>query len=546
MSRFGLKQILVLAMVIALLPVAVTAIVLSNSARGYAEELIAKRLTASALSTAYAHRETFSLARTMLTSYARNADVRAGGAECTAAFKRGIIAATGLINFARADADGLVKCAALPFTAPLSVAGEPFWGEAKTSGRFTLSPLTMGPMTRRKVFIAGIPLKRADGAFDGVLFAAIDASWLEQSLMKERLSKSAVVGIVDGDGRPVMTGGPIAIPVLGPARAGQAVATVPMPDGRDWLYARSHLFRDQLSVVYAEPKAPLFAPVWEHFGLSLLLPVLALALTIIALVAALHFFLGRWMTRLEQYTARLSAGDYAHDARNFRAAPQEIAGLAENLFTMANVIAAREKENREMVREVNHRVKNNLQMIASLLELQAGQITDAVSRQALDQTRLRVAAIAQVHRLLYEFDGGSEGGVVDMDRLVGELCGQVRSSFFGDEFNIKCHSETGSVSLDAAMPITLFIVETLSDIYRSLAETAGRGDVSLKLQRREDIAELTIASDAMIRPVQEAETIGQLLMLGYASQVQGELTIKAENDLCVVTLRFPAAVLDLR
>ena len=545
-SRLTLNQIFVLAMVLALLPVAVTAIILSNAARQYAEQLISRRLSASAMTTAYSQRATFALAKRMLVSYARNPAVRRGGIECGAALRRGLTIKTGLMNFARVSPDGMVKCSALPFDKGMSLAGEPYWRDAKSTGRYTLSVLTIGLISRRPVFLAVMPLRGADGSFDGTVSAAIDASWLETALAKEKLSKEAMVWIVDRQGQPLLSSGRADIPVIDLAASVNGLATLRLPDGTEWIYARHPLYRDQLSVVYAEPKAPLFAPVWEHFGLSLLLPVLALALTIIALVSSMHLFLGRWMTRLKEYTARLASGDYHDDRKTFSDAPREIAGLADDLSSMATVIAAREKENRAMMREVNHRVKNNLQMIVSLLELEASQVSHTGSRHTLDQTRMRVSAIAHIHRLLYEFDGGSEGGLVDMDRLIIDLCEQICASFFRAEFTVHCHSDAGTVPLDTAMPLTLLIVEAISEIYRLMTDAQIAGDVAVRLERRQEHALLTIANDALVIPEVQADTIARHLMLGYAAQVHGQLTIKATSLGGMMVLRFPSAMLEMR
>ena len=79
--------------------------------------------------------------------------------------------------------------------------------------------------------------------------------------------------------------------------------------------------------------------------------------------------------------------------------------------------------------EVHHRVKNNLQIVSSLLNLQAGRITDPAAREALTQTRARIGALAQIHRLLYEKAHDSE--MVDLSHLLNDLCTQLRSLQIG-------------------------------------------------------------------------------------------------------------------
>ena len=106
--------------------------------------------------------------------------------------------------------------------------------------------------------------------------------------------------------------------------------------------------------------------------------------------------------------------------------------------------------NAKLVKEQNHRVKNNLQSITNLLGLQFNQLTDAVARRAVEESLLRVEAMALVHQRLYDGDRLVE---VNLGQYIPELVGGVLRSFdFGD---IKPQYNLDPIWLDADVAINV-------------------------------------------------------------------------------------------
>jgi len=75
-----------------------------------------------------------------------------------------------------------------------------------------------------------------------------------------------------------------------------------------------------------------------------------------------------------------------------------------------------------LIREIHHRVKNNLQIVMSLLSIQANQVKDQVAREALMQAQTRINALALVHRILNELEDQS---TLDLKQLLEELSRQI-------------------------------------------------------------------------------------------------------------------------
>jgi two-component sensor histidine kinase len=198
-----------------------------------------------------------------------------------------------------------------------------------------------------------------------------------------------------------------------------------------------------------------------------------------------------------------------------------------------------------MAREVNHRVKNNLQMVMSLLGLQAARLSDHQARGALEQTRIRVGAVALVHRLLYDQGEASDRGEVDMRRLTEDLCAQLASNFRSETIALKHACAMGTLSVDKAIPITLFIVEAVTNAYRHGYPEGQAGLISVLLEDNTGQATVRVSDDGQGQDgVSDASTLGMELMDAYASQLGGrlELVSKPGQGMSIAIVIPPDAV----
>lgn len=545
MPRLTLNQAVVSVALAALLPVAIFGIAQSITSRDYARALIGERLVSSALATAGAQREAFAVTQSLLEVQASDPDVRAANDKCGPSFVRAMIGQTAVINMSRSSADGTVVCSAVPFSKPLSNADEEWWRKGKESGVLIFSRPGVGKVVKRWRIIAMLPLKRS-GRFDGAVTAAIDATWLENALRQQRFSEDALVAIVDTNGIPLLSSGRRDLGRVDLKASTQRIAHVKTPDGTDWMYASAPLFGNDLHIIYAERESLLMAPSREQLRLDLLLPVFGILATILVIWFATNRFVVRWLRGLDALSKRFATGDYSGNPKAFENAPAELSDLGANLHEMAERIKERDAalslsaaQNQSMAREVNHRVKNNLQMVMSLLELQSAQLPDDLGRAALLQTRMRIGAIALIHRILYESGESSEYGDVDMDRLVSEICAQLRHSNVGTA-QLHGASSIGIISVDVAMPISLFLVEAVTNAYRHAFGGGGDSQIEVTLTGSAEGGKMSIVDNGG-GYVSSASTgtMGLQLMHAYASQLNGNFVVtETEGGGTTVTLNF--------
>jgi two-component sensor histidine kinase len=282
---------------------------------------------------------------------------------------------------------------------------------------------------------------------------------------------------------------------------------------------------------------------------SILLPLISILLASIAIWVGTNRLALIWLRELRIVSRRFAQGDFTGDRRKFDSAPQEIAAFSADLHSMADVIDRRNSDLTHaleaktlLTREVHHRVKNNLQIINSLLTLQSGRVREGPAKEVLAQTRARINALALIHRLLYERDNGYERGEVPINNLMAELCAQLRgASRSMTQVQLICHASNVPVPIEYAVPLTLFVVEAVTNAFRHAFPKGMRGAIILRFDLDGENAILDISDNGQGYVVSdEAAQMGTELMRGFATQVDGKLsTSSSEGSGTKVALRFP-------
>ncbi|GAB4037947.1 sensor histidine kinase [Spirosoma jeollabukense] len=116
--------------------------------------------------------------------------------------------------------------------------------------------------------------------------------------------------------------------------------------------------------------------------------------------------------------------------------------------------------NEVLLKEQNHRVKNNLQIVSSLLNLQAKRLTDEVARKAVEESRLRVQSMAIIHRRLYDGDKLAE---VNLDEFIKELTAGVLKAFGYLFIKLEFAIDDINLSADKAISLGLILNELITN-----------------------------------------------------------------------------------
>jgi len=201
----------------------------------------------------------------------------------------------------------------------------------------------------------------------------------------------------------------------------------------------------------------------------------------------------------------------------------------------------REKE--VLLREVHHRVKNNLQVVSSLLKLQSRKIDDDKSRELLQESQSRIWSMSLVHERLYQ---SADLVNVDVPGYVRTLVGGLCQTFMPDrpqDVRVRQDVCSAALEIDTMIPCGLIINELVTNALK-YAFPAGRGGtIDVLLQRRADgRLELSVADDGVGLPPSldytTSESLGLRLVTMLAEdQLDGELSIHRDGGTRVV-VRF--------
>lgn len=231
------------------------------------------------------------------------------------------------------------------------------------------------------------------------------------------------------------------------------------------------------------------------------------------------------------------------DARTFRKAHRDVRKLAVS-FKRATLALDRHEarlqaavtEQDLLMQEIHHRVKNNLQIVASLLNLQASRIRLPEARAEFQSARDRVRALATLHRHLYAH---GEVHTIDMREFLVELCGQLFQAMGetpGKRLQLHIDAIELKMSSDQAVPMALIVTEAVSNAVKYAFPAGRHGNVWVRLSTDGETAELQVRDDGVGIPAGRVETeagtrdgIGLQLIRGFSRQLGATLDIHEGN-----------------
>lgn len=159
------------------------------------------------------------------------------------------------------------------------------------------------------------------------------------------------------------------------------------------------------------------------------------------------------------------------------------------------VIEAQLKEKELLLREIHHRVKNNLQTVSSLLSIQGRGITDEAAKQAVNDSRLRVKSMALIHQDLYR-EGDLTG--VQMAEYVAKLAnGLVTSYGLADRVRLDLRVVPINLDVDTAVPLGLILNELITNALKYAWPDGGAGVLTITMQESEGLLLVEVADDGV-------------------------------------------------
>ena len=200
---------------------------------------------------------------------------------------------------------------------------------------------------------------------------------------------------------------------------------------------------------------------------------------------------------------------------------------------------ARIDEQALLLREIDHRVKNNFAIVNGLLALQQRQASDPATRAALATALSRVESVARAHNHLYA--GAAGAGEVDMRVYISELCAALEQALFlGAAVTLTCACERVTMQRDRAVAVGLVVNELVTNAAKHAFLGRESGEIRVALEARDGTARLSVVDNGIgLPPVRREGALGQRLIDGFSKQANGLLTSDSNSNGTVFVLELP-------
>ncbi len=453
-------------------------------------------------------------------------------------------------------ADGIMRCNSTGNTIDFS--GSEDWAETLRDPKPTVTTNRSGAATGLSVMIASVPLIDDDDNLLGVAAISIPHSLTDLLFDDEAGAFTAAIVDRDGEVLSASTGIETAseFQSLGIVPRDLAIPpsgmTITVDTGEDFetiaivpLISRSTYVIGRPGPKVEEAQLNLFDYATPAF------PVLMWLASLFVAFFALEHLVLRHLKQLRRKMTRFSMDKLSQSYVTPKNAPSDIVEIADSYNTLIDRIAAnhtkleanvREKE--VLLKEIHHRVKNNLQLISSILNMQLRQITQPRAKYILQRIQDRVMSLATIHKLLYS---DTDLEVVRADRLLSEILSSVINVGTLATSDIEQRISLAQVELDPdqAVPLSLLVTEAVTNALKYAGAAEGtKSYIALTLSEETEGQVELVIQNSKGQPDPKAEEdleeggLGTRLIQAFVTQLGGTAEVDNHDTAYTLTVRF--------
>lgn len=240
-----------------------------------------------------------------------------------------------------------------------------------------------------------------------------------------------------------------------------------------------------------------------------------------------------------------SQGEVVFDEKG---TPAQIRGVLQDITERKKAEEALERMDKIRIKEIHHRIKNNLQIISSLLDLQAEKFEDENVIEAFREGQNRVISMSLIHEELYKGEGTD---TLDFSAYIRKLAESLFKTYklSGKNIGLNMDMEEDSfLDMDTAIPLGITVNELVSNSLKHAFMGRDKGNILIKLCKEErscsthkSLFSLTISDDGKGLPedleLKSAESLGLQLVNTLVDQLDGKIELKRNNG-TQFTIRF--------
>ena len=385
------------------------------------------------------------------------------------------------------DRAGRFHCSSIPIPPTLDVTDRAYFTEPLKTGRFTIGTITLGRVTGDRSLHVAMPYKPPDGSFDGIVVMILNPDRVAHEFAQRAWPKNHRVSVLDREGSVVFMIPPTEKYEIRAAtreafdsyRRGYGPTFITRrAAGTDEVTALVRLSEapDELFVAVSVDLDVALASLWDIAWRSMILALIAILLALLGATVAGAWLLQRPILALVETARRREAGDTtAQFPRLSRSA--EFGHLSQALSAMSARVDGLLEQKEFLLRELQHRVMNSLQILSSLLLMQSRHAQSAETREQLKNARDRVLSMGTVYRHLYNTE---TVGPIEFGDFLRMICNESENAYGASR--IVCETEPLFVSGGTATSLAVLLHELITNAlkYAYPEDQPGKIYVSLK------------------------------------------------------------------
>ena len=464
-------------------------------------------------------------------------------------------------------ADGMVVCSSNGGTLDLS--DSPRLAAMRLDPKPDIAVIRNGRASLTSVLAFGHPVFDRVGGFIGYVSLSMPHSILQSATpadwVVKQIGGTVPVSLITFDQTGVIltsTTGLDAAPMDLPAdrtlldlvQTELATFAAPSMSGERRIYAVVPIVEGTLFTLGSWPATEVRATT--ALFLSPYLPTtLMWVVTLLVAILAAERLVARHIRVLRRNISAFAGGGRTYDTVLLTSAAAEIKDLADAFLKMTDTILHDKAELVDMVhqrevllREVHHRVKNNLQLIASIMNMQMRQARSPETRTLMKSLQDRVMSLATIHRELYQTSGLTD---VRADELLAQIVRQIlnMASGPGRLFDLVTDFDVLHMTPDQAVPLSLLLTEALTNAIKYASLDAGKAGprtmprLNITLKRQDGMRVIlsvanSVAAATAPRPAEDGSGLGSQLIAAFAIQLAADIKTTLTDGTYQLTVAF--------
>lgn len=269
---------------------------------------------------------------------------------------------------------------------------------------------------------------------------------------------------------------------------------------------------------------------------ALMFPVLMWIASIVIVFVAVDRLVISHVRELRGQMRRFALGDRSAPPEVLRNAPAELQEASQTFHNVGRILIRDEQqlahsvqEKTILLKEIHHRVKNNLQLIASIMNMQIRQVHEPLAKAALTRVQSRVMTLAAVHKQLYQNQTLSAVPARDLlGEVIAQLAGAIRAQ--AQDPVVSTDIDPVLLSPEEAVPVALFTSEAVANALK-YAQSPGPGQrptISISFKQKDEGAILSVVNSIgttgpAAQDGQGQSGLGSQLMAAFAAQLGGQI-----------------------